>query len=189
MIKNIWTKSNLGRRGFIILQLPGHGPSLREVRAELKTKSGDWDLSRDHGGMLLTDLLLAVCPGWSLIESRSSAGWGAPPTMIEPSIICLGNVPQTCPPRLIQWRQFLNWVSPFTDNPILCQVRGRDVGGGFSSTGRGVQEMSKRHRLWLSKKGKEKLKDWPHCERHHKIWTQYLVALSWNLSEILLPED
>jgi hypothetical protein len=38
-IKNTLTKSNLGRKGFIRLTLPGHNPSGRKVRAGIQART------------------------------------------------------------------------------------------------------------------------------------------------------
>jgi hypothetical protein len=83
LYKTSWSRSKLGRKGFIQLTLPHCCSSLKEVRTGTHTghKLGGRSWCRGQGEMLLIGLLLLACSACFLIEPRTTSPEMVPPTM------------------------------------------------------------------------------------------------------------
>ena len=120
--KTTWSKSKLGRKGFIWLALPDHSPSLEEVRtgtqAELESGGRSW--CRGHGGVLLTGLLPMACSACFLVEPRTTSPGMALPTMgwALPHWWLIVKMPYSW----IVWRYVFNWGSFLSSDSSLGQV-------------------------------------------------------------------
>lgn len=121
-----WQRATWGGKCLFHLTLTHLSLPFMKVWQEMK-QGMNW--SRDHGGMLFTDMLLMACPVCFPIHLESIYLKVTPPTVGSalPHRFFFKKRPQWHAQRLVLWRWFLYWRSLFLDGPSCLRLTNKQT--------------------------------------------------------------